>query len=181
MKPLVNPLFELEDRLNLNGPLLDGQIIGFLVDSSDGALKRSGLHTHPDCVVPLHDLLGSKATIYYPDPRLFTGENYKIALSNFSESLIQTSGFPFAIEELSLILMTFEEKKFTNIVVLILNKKTTCMWFQQVYDFVKDYINNSNHIKKEEPWLKCKIKEHAGSISIEVVKSCVALFVSKLI
>jgi hypothetical protein len=55
------------------------------------------------------------------------------------------------------------------------------MWFQQVYDFVEDYLNNSNHIKKEEPWLKCKIKEHAGSISIEVVKSCVALFVSKLI
>jgi hypothetical protein len=179
MHPLGNPIIDLEAKLNRS--LTDGHVIGFLIDSRTAALKRSGLITHSDCVMPLHYLLGSRATIFYPDPRLLDGDAYKIAIDNFSEALMRTSAFPCAIADLSLLMMTFQSNTFQDVAVLSLDKKTSCMWHQQVYEFIKDYMGRNSHAVEELPWVKRKIIEHGGAISLEVFKNCAGLLISKFV
>jgi hypothetical protein len=189
MHPLGSPIIDLEAKLNRS--LIDGHVIGFLIDSRTAALKRSGLITHSDCVMPLHYLLGSRATIFYPDPRLLDGDAYEIAIDNFSEALMRTSAIPCAIEELSLLMMTFasaanclnphRSDTFQDVAVLSLDRKTSCMWYQQVYEFIKDYMGRNSHAVEEVPWVKRKMIEHGGAISLEVIKSCAGLLISRFV
>ena len=179
MQPLANPIADLEAKLNRS--LIDGHVIGFLIDSRSADLKRSGLITHSDCVMPLHYLLGSRATIFYPDPRLMGGDAYEIAIDNFSEALMRTSAFPCAIEALSLIMMTFQSNTFKDVAVLSLDGRTSCMWYQQVYEFIKEYMGKNSHAIEELPWVKRKIIEHGGAISLEVIKNCAGLLISRFV
>jgi hypothetical protein len=78
MHPLGNRLtnaatFDSE----LKSVLTEGHIIGFLIDSKMGDLNRSGLISQSESVMTLHNLLGSKATIFYPNPQDFNQDEYK--------------------------------------------------------------------------------------------------------
>lgn len=165
----------------LKSVLSEGHIIGFLIDSKVGDLKRSGLLTEPESVMPLHNLLGSDATIFYPDPRGFNPDEYKQAIDEFSNQLIKTTNIRFEIKQLSLLLMTYRLGAFEDVVTLKLDKDTICMWHQEVYTFIERYMTNNSAPSEKVTWLRDKIQSHAGVIGVEAIKSCVGLLMSKIV
>jgi hypothetical protein len=90
MKPLASDLTTFSDfESGLRKDLSDGHVVGFLLDSRLGDLKKSGLILHPDAVIPLDDLLGKRATLFYPDPRRFERQAYLEAVRDFSQNLLR--------------------------------------------------------------------------------------------
>ena len=99
MKPLANNLTSFSDfESSLSKDLPDGHVIGFLLDSRFGELKKSGLIMHRDAVMPLHHLLGQRATLFYPDPRGFEGKAYLEAVRDFSQKLLVSEHIRYEVE-----------------------------------------------------------------------------------
>jgi hypothetical protein len=182
MKPLANELKSFSDfESGLRNELPDGHVIGFLLDSRLGDLKKSGLILHPDAVIPLDDLLGQRATLFYPDPRRFEGKAYLEAVRDFSQKLLVSEHIRYEVELPALLLMTYQDGVFEKITVLSLNLKTMCMWHGQVYAFIEEYLGNHLSRPQHDQGWKNMIKEHAGTIALDSVKACVGILFSKVI
>lgn len=182
MNPLAYDLKNFSDfESSLRNDPPDGHVIGFLLDSRLGELKKSGLIMHRDAVMPLHHLLGQKATLFYPDPRRFEGKAYLEAVRDFSQKLLVSEHIRYEVELPALLLMTYQDGVFEKITVLSLNLKTMCMWHGQVYAFVEEYLGNHLSIPQHDQGWKSMIKEHAGTIALDSVKACVGILFSKVI
>jgi len=182
MKPLANELKSFSDfESGLRNELHDGHVVGFLLDSRLGHLKKSGLILHPDAVIPLDDLLGRQATLFYPDPRRFEGKAYLEAVRDFSQKLLGSEHIRYEVELPAVLLMTYQGGLFEKITVLSFNQKTMCMWHGQVYAFIEEYLGK--HLSRAQHYLGWKgmIKTHAGSIALDSVKACVGTLFSKFI
>ena len=108
MNPLAYDLKNFSDfESSLRNDPPDGHVIGFLLDSRLGELKKSGLIMHRDAVMPLHHLLGQKATLFYPDPRRFEGKAYLEAVRDFSQKLLVSEHIRYEVELPALLLMTY--------------------------------------------------------------------------
>lgn len=171
------PVFETDLLSNLT----DGHVIGFLLDSRTGDLKKSGLISHPKSVMPLHELLGQRATLFYPDPRRFEGREYSETVRKFSQHLLGSEYVRFEVTTPALLLMTYQEGRFEKITVLSLDRLPICLWHAEVYGFVEQYLGNDLIDKSQGKWWRGMIKLHAGTIGIESLKTCVGIFFSKLI
>ena len=182
MNPLACDLKNFSDfESSLRNDPPDGHVIGFLLDSRFGELKKSGLIMHRDAVMPLHHLLGQRATLFYPDPRRFEGKAYLEAVRDFSQKLLVSEHIRYEVELPALLLMTYQDGVFEKITVLSLNLKTMCMWHGQVYAFIEEYLGNHISIPQHDQGWKSMIKEHAGTIALDSVKACVGILFSKLI
>jgi hypothetical protein len=181
MHPLGTQLSNFSDfESDLRAALSDGHVIGFLLDSGRSDLRKSGLILHPDAVMPLHELLGEKATIFYPDPRRFEGRDYQDAVREFGQKLMGSENVPYRITPPGLLLMTHREGVFEKTKLLSLDPGSICLWHSQVYTFVEEYLGNQLPSPQQEQWLKSMVKTHAGAIGMESVKTCVGIFLSKL-
>lgn len=182
MKPLASNLTNFSDfESALRNDLTDGHVIGFLLDSRLGDLKKSGLILHGDAVMPLEDLLGQQATLFYPDPRSFEGKAYLEAVRDFSQKLLSSEYIRYEVELPALLLMTYYDGVFKKTTVLSLNPKTMCMWHGQVYAFIEEYLGKHLSSPPNDIGWKGMIKTHAGTIALDSVKACVGLLFSKLI
>lgn len=182
MKPLANNLTSFSDfESSLSKDLPDGHVIGFLLDSRLGELKKSGLIMHRDAVMPLHHLLGKRATLFYPDPRMFEGQAYVEAVRDFSQKLLVSEHIRYEVELPALLLMTYNDGVFEKMTVLLLNPKTMCMWHGYVYAFIEEYFESHHSRPQHDQGWKSMIKEHAGTIALDSVKACVGILFSKLI
>ena len=182
MKPLANELKSFSDfESGLRNELHDEHVVGFLLDSRLGHLKKSGLILHPDAFIPPDDLLGRQATLFYLDPRRFEGKAYLEAVRDFSQKLLVLEHIRYEVGLPALLLMTYQDGVFEKIAVLLLNLKTMCMWHGQVYAFVEEYLGK--HPSRAQHYLGWKgmIKTHAGSIALDSVKACVSTLFSKVI
>jgi hypothetical protein len=156
-------------------------VIGFLLDSRQGDLKKSGLILHRDAVMPLEHLLGQRATLFYPDPRRFEGKAYSEAVRDFGQKLLVSEHIRYEVEIPALLLMTYQDGVFEKTTVLSLNPKLMCMWHGQVYAFIEEYLGNHLSSPQHDIGWKSMIKTHAGTIALDSVKDCVGLLFSKLI
>jgi hypothetical protein len=182
MKPLAYNLKNFSDfESGLRNDLPDEHVIGFLLDSRLGDLKKSGLILHPDAVMRLDDLLGQQATLFYPDPRRFEGKAYLEAIQDFSQKLLGSEHIRYEVELPALLLMTYQDGVFEKTTVLSLNPKAMCMWYGQVYAFIEEYLGNYLSKPQHDQVWKRMIKKHAGTIAVDSVKACVGLLFSKLI
>lgn len=182
MKPLAFNLTNYSDfESTLRNDLSDGQVIGFLLDSRLGDLKKSGLILHRDAVMPFEDLLGQRATLFYPDPRRFKGKTYSEAVRDFSQKLLSSEHIRYEVEPPAILLMTYHNGVFGRTTVLSLKPKPMCMWHAQAYAFIEEYLGNhlSGH-QADMEW-KGMIKTHAETIALDSIKACVGLLFSKLI
>jgi hypothetical protein len=161
--------------------LTDGHVIGFLLDSRIGDLKKSGLISHPKSVMPLHELLGKSATLFYPDPRRFEGREYSETVREFSHNLLGSEFVRFEVTTPALLLMTYQEGRFEKITVLSLDSLPMCLWHAEVYAFVDQYLGNDPLDKSQGQLWRSMIKLHAGTIGVESLKTCVGIFFSKLL
>jgi hypothetical protein len=182
MHPLANNLTSFSDfESSLSKDLPDEHVIGFLLDSRLGDLKKSGLIMHRDAVMPLHHLLGQRATLFYPDPLRFEGKAYLEAVRDFSQKLLVSEHIRYEVELPALLLMTYQDGMFQKITVLSLNPKTMCMWHGHVYAFIEEYLGSHLSRPPHNMEWKSMIKEHAGTIAVDSVKACVGILFSKLI
>jgi len=181
MHPLGTQLTSFSDfEADLLSALSDGHVIGFLLDSRHGDFKKSGLILHPDAVIPLHELLGQRATLFYPDPRKFEGREYLEAVQDFSQKLMGSENVRYQVEPPALLLMTYRNGGFEMTKVLSLDRHGMCLWHAQVYAFVEEYMGHNLPNTPKGQW-RNMVKEHAGTIGVESVKACVGILMSKLI
>jgi hypothetical protein len=182
MKPIAYDLTNFSDfESDLRNDLSDGHVIGFLLDSRLGELKKSGLILHPYAVIPLDILLGQRATLFYPDPLRFKGKAYLEAVRDFSQKLLVSEHIRYEVELPALLLMTYQDGVFKKIRVLSLDTKTMCMWHGYVYAFIEEYLGSHLPRPQQDQGWKRMIKEHAGSIAVDSVKACVGILFSKII
>lgn len=182
MKPLANNLTSFSDfESSLSKDLPDGHVIGFLLDSRFGELKKSGLILHPYSVIPLDNLLGQRATLFYPDPLRFEGKAYLEAVRDFSQKLLVSELIRCEVKLQALLLMTYQDGVFEKITVLSLNPKTMCTWHGYVYAFIEEYLGSHLPRPQHDRGWKRMIKEHAGTIALDSVKASVGALISKLI
>ena len=182
MHPLGCPLTSTHEfDTQLGHALVEGHVIGFLLDSPKGHLERSGLITESECVMPLHELLGTRATLFYPDPRRFDVQHYSEAVRDFSQRLEESVKVPFKIRPPALLLMTYRESVFQSTSILSLDIKTTCLWHGQVYEFIGDYLTNHSPVITHRQWAKRLIQTHSESIGVDTLKACAGLLISKLL
>ncbi len=170
-----------EFEAELGKVLVDGHVIGFLLDSPTGHLKRSGLISERECVMPLHELLGTRATLFYPDPRHFEGQHYRTAVRDFSQRLAESTNVPFIIRPPTLLLLTYREGVFQSPSDRSLDAKTTCLWHGQIYQFISDYLANHAPANTERQWVKKLIQTHGESVGVDTLKACAGLLISKLL
>lgn len=182
MHPLGIPMrSSSEFEAELGKVLVDGHVIGFLLDSSTGHLKRSGLISEGACVRPLHELLGTRATLFYPDPRHFEGQHYQAAVRDFSQRLAESTNVPFKIRPPTLLLMTYRDGVFQSPSDRSLDTKTTCLWHGQIYEFISDYLATHAPADSQQQWVKKLIQTHGESIGVDTLKACAGLLISKLL
>jgi hypothetical protein len=150
----------------------EGYAIGFIIDSKRGVVRKTGLITHPECVLALDELLGGRATLFYLDPRVLDGEKYADAVSNLQNNLITSGIVKFEIEAPCIMLMRYNQKQFSSLTVLLLNEKTICMWYSQAFDFISQYLESKipSPPSKNAHGLKHLIKTHSGAIGIDALK-----------
>ncbi len=181
MKPLGNQLTSFSDfESDLRKVLSDGHVIGFLIDSRLGDLKRSGLILHSEAVMPLEELLGQRATLFYPDPRKYEGSEYSEAVRDFGQKLTEAESVRFEVRPPALLLMAYRGGVFENANVLSLNQRCVCLWHSQIYGFIQDYLGGPQVVGLGEGW-RWMVKTLAGAIGMEPVKACVSALFSKLI
>lgn len=181
MHPLGNQLTSFSDfESDLRTALADGHVIGFLLDSRRGDLKRSGLILHPDAVMPLHELLGKQATLFYPDPRKYEGSEYSDAVRDFGQKLMGSENIPHEVTPPAILLMTYHDGVFEKTKVLALDQRSMCLWHAQVYAFIEDYLGADSPSPTQPRGWRNMVKTHAGTIGIESVKACVGILFSKL-
>lgn len=182
MKPLASTLTNRESfEIELKNNLIENHAIGFILDSKSGSLKRSGLITQADCVLPLDRLLGSQATLFYLDPRGLSGEGYSNAVDEFENSLMSSGIVKFELETPCIILMRHSQNHFSNLSVISLNEKTSCMWHSQVSEFISQYLGSqaSNPIPNGGHWLNRLIKTHSGTIGIDALKVSISQLITQ--
>jgi hypothetical protein len=181
MHPLGTQLTSFSDfESDLRTALSDDHVIGFLLDSRHGDLKKSGLILHPDAVMPLHELLGQRATLFYPDPRKFEGREYLEAVQDFSQKLMGSENIRYQVEPPVLLLMTYRNGVFEMTKVLSLDQRCMCLWHAQVCAFVEEYMGHHLPNAPQGQW-RNMVTAHAGTIGVESVKACVGILFSKLI
>lgn len=181
MRPLSTQLISFtEFEKDLLNSLVDGNVVGFLLDSKTGDLKKSGLILHPKAVIPLDELLGHSATLFYPDPRRFEGGSYFEAVTDFSRNLGESDHVRYEFTTPALLLMTYREGHFERVTVLSLDTLPMCMWHTEVFSFVKAYMMGVPLNQSQGHWWSSMIKSHAETIGVEAVKACVSVFFNKL-
>jgi hypothetical protein len=182
MRPLANPLTNSSefDR-QLGDAFVDGHVVGFLLDSPLGHLKRSGLISEQECVMPLHELLGGRATLFYPDPRRFEGQDYRAAIRDFGERLAESVKVPFKIRQPGLLLMTYREGVFQRTTALSLNIKTSCLWHRQVHHFIEEYLSNTALPTPKSQWIKRLVQTHGENVGVDALKACAGLLISRVL
>jgi hypothetical protein len=178
MRPLASHLTSFSDFTDLMPTnLSDGHVIGFLLDSRYGELKKSGLLLHPDCVLPLDELLGQRATLFYPDPRK---RQYLEAVQDFGSMISGSEKVRFEITPPALVLITFLDGLFEKTKVLTLDQRTMCLWHAQIYAFIEDYLGNQLSDSKHAQGWRRLVETHAGTIGMESLKAGVSVLFSKL-
>jgi len=182
MHPLAKQLTSFSDFESdlLRASLSNGHVIGFLIDSGRSDLKKSGLILHPDAVMPIHELLGQRATLFYPDPREFHGTEYSAVVRNFGQKLMGSQSIPFEVTPPALLLMTYRDSEFEQIKFLSLNQRTMCLWQAQVYAFIEEYLEDRPLGQVQKQGWRGMVTTHAGTIGMESVKACVSIFFSRL-
>ena len=181
MRPLGTRLTHFADfESDLRAGLSDGHVIGFLLDSRMGDLNKSGLISHPKAVIPLDELLGNRATLFYPDPRRFEGRAYSEAVRDFGQSLLGSEHVRYQVSTPALLLMTYHEGLFQRTAVLSLDSLPMCLWHAQVYGFVEEYLKSASLDRPTGEGWTSVIKSHAGTIGVESLKVCVGVLINKL-
>lgn len=182
VKPLANNLTNYSTfESQLYAGLAEGHVIGFLLDNRKGDLKRSGLLLHRDAVRPLDELLGQRATLFYPDPRKWEGRAYAEVVHNFAKSLLGSGFFNYHVNTPALILMTYRAGQFENADVMSLDTAPMCMWQAEVANFFEGYLTSHPQERRRKDWWLDRIKSHAGTITLEAVSVSVSVLFSKFL
>lgn len=181
MRPLGNLLTNFSDfESDLHSEMSNGHVIGFLLDSRTGDLKKSGLIIHPKAVISLDELLGQKATLFYPDPRRFEPREYAKVIQEFSQNLMGSDYFKFEVTTPALLLMTYKDGQFSRTTTLSLDSLPMCLWHSEIYGFLEEYLGNEQKDPQQGQWWKNLVNTHANIIGVESLKACVAIIISKL-
>lgn len=182
VRPITSELSNFNQfQKDLRARLSEGHVIGFLLDSQTSSLKRSGLTTHPNAVLPLDALLGETATLFYPDPRMFNGREYSVAVREFGQNLLGLESVRFELNAPVVVLMTYNKERFERTEVMPLSPVPMCMWYNELYTFFEAYLKKRpRDLPRKESWNE-KIKSHAGAIGIEAISGCVAILLSKIV
>lgn len=155
-------------------------IIGFLIDSPFGDLKRSGLISRSEAVINLDQILTSNnARIFYIDPRNFSAEVYKNAVELLDNFLNEMKIINFELSKPYLLLMQKSENQYTNLKLLNYDKRIMCMWYSFTYEFLESYFLENK--KNGNPAIKDFIKKFGGAIRDESLKAVAVKLVNSLL
>lgn len=182
MHPLAHEFNSYSDfESNLLSQLSDGSIIGFFLDNRTGELRKSGLITNADAVMPLHRLLGDRATLYYPDPRRFKRHEYLDAVGDFGQKLLGLDNVRYEVEPPALLLMTYGEERFERTEIMSLDSRRMCLWYSEVSNFLEDYLGNHPKDQPRRQEWSSMIKSGAGTIGLGTFSECAGNLLSNLI
>jgi hypothetical protein len=185
MRPLGRKLSNFSDfESDLRANLSDKHVIGFLLDSRAGDLKRSGLILHPKAVLPLDNLLGQRATLFYPDPRKFEAPEYPKIVRDFTQNLLGSDYISFEVTTPAILLMTYRQGNFSGTSVLSFDSLPMCLWYSEIYSFIEEYLENHEEDNQDQQqghrWGSI-VQSHAGIIGVESLKACVGIFFNKIV
>ena len=101
MRPLAETLTNESGNVTflINQHLDSHHIFGFFLDSNRADLKRSGLISHRDSVMPLENLLGDRVTLYYVDP-MRSAADYRKAVEAFVFQVFSAGLVKFRLNDL---------------------------------------------------------------------------------
>ena len=179
MKPLVNSLTEFDELMEMIRP---GHIIGFLMDSGIGELRRSGLIAHPECVLPMDQLMGNRATIFYVGPNL-KGERdaYRDAVEAFNHSISQRPEITFDINPPCLILMQHQAEVLGQITYHPFPRRAMAIWFNVLHSALKEKLQQAEQSKDRWVALQSAVINSMPSLAMESLKVSVGLLLSRVI
>jgi hypothetical protein len=155
------------------------QLLGFFLDSPLGALKRSGLIEHRSSVMPLDQLLGDRATLYYVDPRQSDASHtsYRTAVRAFADQVMGAGVAPFRLQAPCLLLINTQSDRSALLDCLELDPKATCIWYLQVRN---DQTSSAPEKSRLTQTLEA-LSSHRLEISMEVLKVGLGSLISSLI
>ena len=171
MKPLGEDLLKLKNwDAELIGDSKDRRILGFLVDSPLGDLKRSGLISRSESVSELDAILtANNARLFYADPRKFSQDAYKKAVQSFDQFLNEADFINFEISPPYLLLVQKKEDRFTDLCLLEYDRRLSCMWYLLTRECLQTYVNEKKELQ-QDPKLQGFIKRCAGTVRDESLK-----------
>ena len=184
MRPLAETLTNESENVNflINHHLDSHHIFGFFLDSKRADLKRSGLISHRDSVMPLENLLGDRVTLYYVDP-MRSVTDYRKAVEAFAAQVFEMGLVKFRLNPPALLIFQSQYNKVPTLDYLPLDPEAMCIWHAQVDIFLRLVINK--HVSLEERSKFSVLIESLSSkrteISIEILKSGLSSLISSLV
>ena len=184
MRPLAETLTNESGNVTflINQHLDSHHIFGFFLDSNRADLKRSGLISHRDSVMPLENLLGDRVTLYYVDP-MRSAADYRKAVEAFVFQVFSAGLVKFRLNPPALLIVQAQYNQVPTLDYLPLDPQAMCIWHSQVDIFLRFIINK--HVSLEERSKFSGLIESLSikrtEISIEILKSGLGSLISSLV
>lgn len=184
MRPLAETLTNESENVNflINQHIDSHHIFGFFLDSKRADLKRSGLISHRDSVMPLESLLGDRVTLYYVDP-MRSATDYRKAVEAFVGQVFEVGLVKFRINPPALLIVQAQYNQVPTLEYLPLDPEAMCIWHSQVDIFLRSIINKQVSLEERSKFsgLLESLSSKRTEISIEILKSGLGSLISSLV